>query len=65
MGTQRILRRRDTRTPHNSHRERQADHAKRRHTRRRNAHREVKRIGAKHVRDLEVLVLATTPESEE
>lgn len=65
MGTQRILRRRaDARTPHNSNLERQAAHARKRHAKNRHAHREVRRIGANHVIELEVLAAAARPEGE-
>lgn len=63
MGTQRIQRRRaDARTAHNSNLERQAAHARKRRTKDRSAH--VRRIGAHHVIELEVLAAAAHPEGE-
>lgn len=65
MGTQRRKRRReDVRTPNNSYRSRQAANVKKRHAQTRSAHRQVRRLGAQHVIELEVLAAPATPESE-
>lgn len=64
MGTQRIHKQRARRTPYNSHYERHALEATRRQVQGRRAHRQVRRLGAGHAIELEVLAAAVKPEEE-